>query len=229
MVEATTTACDTTRCSTQASIGGVQATTWTSTARQCRELEGRWSLAAYPLRGRRTCPVRGWLGSLLGMPSRVANFCVDASDPVAQAQWWEQVLDDFHIVPEGTMNDDEAELRGPGGRWLEFLKVPDSKTVKNRMHMCLRPVNTTRDAEVERILALGATVVDDRRELDDGGWVVFGDPEGNEFCLLARSADEAGIGGNHTGARRARHLPSGRAPRTDERVTLSLDGTKATH
>jgi hypothetical protein len=125
------------------------------------------------------------------MASRTANFCIDAVDPRAQALWWAQVLDDFEIVPEGTMEDDEAELRGPGGRWLEFIRVPEPKSVKNRMHMCLRPAGTTRDAEVARILALGASMVDDRRETD--GWAVLGDPEGNEFCVLATSAEDAGI------------------------------------
>lgn len=127
----------------------------------------------------------------MGVASRSANFSIDAADPLAQARWWEQVLDDFHSVPYGVMNEDEAALRGPGGRWLDFLKVPEGKTVKNRMHMCLRPVGTTRDAEVERIVALGASIVDDRRESD--GWVVLGDPEGNEFCVLATSAEAAGI------------------------------------
>ncbi len=127
------------------------------------------------------------------MASRVANFCIDAADPIAQAQWWEKVLDDFHVVPGGVMTDSEAELQGPGGRWLEFLRVPEPKTVKNRMHLCLRPVGTTCDAEVDRIVALGASVVDDRRGLEDGGWVVLGDPEGNEFCVLSTSAEDAGI------------------------------------
>ena len=128
------------------------------------------------------------------MASRSANFCVDCSDPIALARWWDAVLDDWHIVPDSEMNDDEAELRGPGGRWLEFLRVPEPKSVKNRMHICLRPVDATLDEEVERILGLGATIFDDRRGLpDNGGWVVLADPEGNEFCVLPRSAAEAGI------------------------------------
>lgn len=127
------------------------------------------------------------------MASRSANFCIDAADPIAQANWWNQVVDDFEIVPGGLMTEDEAELRGPGGRWLEFLKVPEPKAGKNRMHICLRPVATTCDAEVARILALGASVVDDRRGLDDGGWVVLADPEGNEFCVLDTTAEDAGI------------------------------------
>ncbi|MGC2168413.1 MAG: VOC family protein [Acidimicrobiales bacterium] len=127
------------------------------------------------------------------MTSRVANFTFDAGDPISQAHWWAQVVDDFHLVPEGAMNEDDAELRGPGGRSLEFIRVPDPKVVKNRTHLCLRPAGSTRDAEVERIIGLGATIVDDRRGLVDGGWVVLADPEGNEFCVLSTSAEDAGI------------------------------------
>ncbi|QUW20210.1 VOC family protein [Agrococcus sp. Marseille-Q4369] len=61
------------------------------------------------------------------------------------------------------------------------------------MHMCLRPVGTTCDAEVERIVGLGASIVDDRRRLEDGGWVVPADPERNEFRVLGTPAEEAGI------------------------------------
>jgi hypothetical protein len=129
------------------------------------------------------------------MVSRAANFSIDARDPRAQVAWWAQVLDDFVPDDSGDEEDDdgdEAGLRGPGGRWLLFLRVPEPKTVKNRMHLCLRPVDRTRDEEIDRLLALGATVVDDLR---DGatGWAVLADPEGNEFCVLSRSAEEAGI------------------------------------
>jgi hypothetical protein len=127
------------------------------------------------------------------MVSRTANFCIDAHNPRAQAQWWAQVIDDFR--PEDDDDDpdpDETGLHGPAGRWLLFLRVPEAKTVKNRMHICLRPVDRTRDEEVERILGLGATMVNDLR---DGarGWAVLADPEGNEFCVLSTSAADAGI------------------------------------
>ena len=115
------------------------------------------------------------------MTSRTANFSIDAHDPLAQAKWWDQVLDDFEFDAES--DDEEAALRGPAGRFLLFLKVPEEKTVKNRMHMCLRPVDRTRDEEVERLLGLGATMFDDRRA-PDSGWAVLADPEGNEFCVL---------------------------------------------
>lgn len=125
------------------------------------------------------------------MVSRTANFCIDAADPYAQMMWWAQVVDDFTPDPEASPDADECGLSGPAGRWLDFLKVPEPKTVKNRMHVCLRPVDGDRDSEVDRILGLGATMVDDRR--DQEGWAVLADPEGNEFCVLATSAEEAGV------------------------------------
>jgi len=124
------------------------------------------------------------------MASRTANFCIDSHDPRAQVAWWAQVLDDFE--PDDESTDDEAGLRGPAGRWLLFLRVPEPKQVKNRMHMCLRPVDRTRDEEISRLLGLGATIVNDLRD-GDTGWAVLADPEGNEFCVLSRSADEAGV------------------------------------
>ncbi|WP_380164030.1 VOC family protein [Jannaschia sp. R86511] len=124
------------------------------------------------------------------MASRTANFCIDAHDPRAQVAWWAQVLDDF--VPVEQDDEDEAELRGPAGRCLIFLRVPEPKTVKNRMHVCLRPVDRSRDEEVDRLLGLGATLVGDLRD-GDTGWAVLADPEGNEFCVLSTRADEAGV------------------------------------
>jgi hypothetical protein len=62
--------------------------------------------------------------------------------------------------------------------------------VKNRLHLDLVPA-TARDVEVERVVALGGTLVDDRRRPDGSGWVVLADPEGNELCV-ERSATERG-------------------------------------
>lgn len=62
-----------------------------------------------------------------------------------------------------------------------FLPVPESKTVKNRLHVDLAPDD--QEAEVERILALGATRIDVGQGAD-ATWVTLADPEGNEFCVL---------------------------------------------
>ena len=119
------------------------------------------------------------------MASRASNFCIDAADPYAQTMWWAEVLEDFTVDDSWAMksDDDECGLTGPDNRYLLFLKVPEPKSVKNRMHLCLRPTDRSRDEEIDRILGLGATLVDDLRR-GERGWAVLADPEGNEFCVL---------------------------------------------
>jgi hypothetical protein len=71
--------------------------------------------------------------------------------------------------------------------------VPDEKVVKNRLHLDLRPRSARRDEELVTLLAHGATVVADHREIrgDGTGWVTLADPEGNEFCILRSEAELA--------------------------------------
>ena len=69
--------------------------------------------------------------------------------------------------------------------------MPEPKTVKNRLHLDLVPVDRTRDEEVDRVLGLGAVLVDDCRRPDGTGWAVLADPEGNEFCVLRSEAERA--------------------------------------
>jgi hypothetical protein len=126
---------------------------------------------------------------MAAMASRTSNFCIDAADPWAQVRWWAQVLDDYRLVDDdGEMGPDEEEcwLVGPDDREIIFARVPEPKTVKNRLHLCLRPTDRSREEEVDRVLALGATMVADRRNGPDEGWAVLADPEGNEFCVLTR-------------------------------------------
>ena len=61
--------------------------------------------------------------------------------------------------------------------------VAEDKVAKNRMHLDLSPVDRSRDEEVERLLALGATHAD-VGQTGEESWVVLADPEGNEFCVL---------------------------------------------
>ena len=118
---------------------------------------------------------------------QILNISVDCADPYRLAGFWSQVLD-VPVGAEDEPGDDEVGIGLGGEQELLFLRVPEPKTVKNRMHLCLRPL-TSRDEEVARLLTLGATVADDRRREDGTGWVVMADPEGNEFCVL-RSAGE---------------------------------------
>jgi predicted enzyme related to lactoylglutathione lyase len=85
---------------------------------------------------------------------------------------------------------EECMIFSPDGRQrLLFIEVPEDKTVKNRMHLDLAPTDRTRDEEVERLLAHGATVHQDLRTPDGRGWVTLLDPEGNEFCVLRSDAE----------------------------------------
>ncbi|MGW3423537.1 VOC family protein [Streptomyces phaeochromogenes] len=80
--------------------------------------------------------------------------------------------------------DPEALIKGPaGGPSLLFVRVDGGVTVKNHIHLDLRPQGRTRDAEVERAIVLGARWIADHTRSDGGGWIVPADPEGNDFCV----------------------------------------------
>lgn len=114
------------------------------------------------------------------MASRFTELVVDCHDPRRLGEFWSALLgykvtdeDDNIVFIQG------AEGSGPG---ILFLKVPDEKVVKNRLHIDVNPVDREQHEEVERILALGATKIDIGQ--GDQSWVVLADPEGNEFCVL---------------------------------------------
>ncbi|MER7893340.1 VOC family protein [Micromonospora sp. NPDC094482] len=122
------------------------------------------------------------------MSVRIHNIGIDCHDTYALAGFWAQVFD-CPRQPDDFPGDPEAMLLPPGGPEVLFLAVPEDKVVKNRLHLDLEPTDRTRDEEVERLLAIGATQVADHRRSDGSGWVLMADPEGNEFCVL-RSAGE---------------------------------------
>jgi hypothetical protein len=105
---------------------------------------------------------------------------VDARDPEGLAAWWREALG-WVFVEEAS---GEFEIRPSVDRLpgLLFVPVAENKTAKNRLHLDFRPDD--RDAEVERMLARGATRVD-VGQADSDSWVVLTDPEGNEFCILS--------------------------------------------
>jgi len=111
----------------------------------------------------------------------MAAVVVDCADPRAMARFWAEATD--WTVHEVT--GDYAALRSAQGvgLYLEFIRTPDVKTVKNRVHLDLRPYpGDDHAAEVARLRALGATDADVGQ--GDVPWTVLADPEGNEFCVL---------------------------------------------
>ncbi|MDT7729439.1 MAG: hypothetical protein QOI21_6015 [Actinomycetota bacterium] len=126
------------------------------------------------------------------MPSVVENLIVDCADPYALAQFWSEVTG-RPLLDGDQPGDPEAIIVLENGVQLYFSQVPEVKTVKNRLHLCLAP-DVQRDVEVKRLLELGATMVADRRKPDGKGWAVLGDPEGNEFCILRSAAERAAAG-----------------------------------
>jgi predicted enzyme related to lactoylglutathione lyase len=115
---------------------------------------------------------------------RIQALAFDAHDPTALARFWEAALgwrvtdaDEEEVVVEPPADSEEDGVVPD----LLFLRVPEGKDVKNRLHLDLRPQNQA--VEVARLEDLGATQVSIGQG-DDVTWVVMADPEGNEFCVL---------------------------------------------
>jgi glyoxalase superfamily protein len=106
----------------------------------------------------------------------IAALAIDCHDPPGLARWWSRLLGG----PVEIDRDGDATLRTPGGLAIDFLRVPEAKSGKNRLHLDLR--TTDRAEATDQAIALGATRADD--VYDGGEWQVLRDPEGNEFCLL---------------------------------------------
>jgi hypothetical protein len=122
----------------------------------------------------------------------IRNITVDAHDPYALAAFWAQVTG-YTVHPDTGPADDEVLLQPPDGAGprLLFERVPEDKAVKNRVHLDISQPSGTRDGEVTRLQALGATVYSDHRRPDGTGWVTMRDPEGNEFCVERSIAERA--------------------------------------
>lgn len=129
------------------------------------------------------------------MTSFISHTTIDCHNAYELSEWWKPVLG--YVDIEGDPNlpgHEECMIRDPEtDHQLLFIEVEDAKSVKNRIHFDLRPREGTRDAEVARLVAHGASEVDDQRNhYGPGiGWVVMGDPEGNEFCILRSEAEIA--------------------------------------
>jgi len=115
------------------------------------------------------------------MSSNVFGVSFDAHDAQAAAGFWAAVL--RRTVADGANGDNatiNADPTVPGSR-IGFHRVPETKTVKNRMHFDL--ITTDFDTEISRLTGLGATKLN---EIKNGAhWATLADPEGNEFDVIA--------------------------------------------
>ncbi len=120
------------------------------------------------------------------MACRFTELVVDSRDPEALAAFWSAVLGYRELSRE----EDAIEIgpeEGFGGAapTLVFVPVPDPTPGKLRWHLDVSPTDRDQDAELERLLSLGARPAD-VGQTGEESWHVLADPEGNEFCLLLR-------------------------------------------
>lgn len=118
------------------------------------------------------------------MSLSIAAVTFDCDNAITLSEFWSQALGreidpgaeetGVHFASIGRSEE------GTSGPVLMFIKVPEGKTAKNRVHLDLDAVD--RAAEVDRLVGLGATVIHDRDEWGTR-WTTLADPEGNEFCV----------------------------------------------
>jgi predicted enzyme related to lactoylglutathione lyase len=119
------------------------------------------------------------------MPVRLHHIVIDAHDLPGLARFWAQALG-WQILSQ---REHEVvigpDVDAPIGICL--MPVTDAKVVKNRVHLDLTTEAADRDAEIDRLLALGAQRVD-IGQTGAESWTVLADPEGNEFCVIRPKA-----------------------------------------
>ena len=136
----------------------------------------------------RSCAVRsqqlGLRDSFDAMSLRWQCMNIDSIDPIPLARWWADLLGwriTFEEADQVVLEPPEGSPEDGVSPDMLFLRVPESKQVKNRIHIDLRPDDQA--AEVARAESLGARRVDVGQS-SAVSWVVMADPEGNEFCIL---------------------------------------------
>lgn len=143
-----------------------------------------WIDAMKPRRGRPRQSRKSAVSSI------IYNITFDCADPRALARFWGQVTG-WQVFEEPAPGYEESAvgMKGEGRPRLYFVKVPEGKTIKNRVHLDIMPADRTQDEEVARLTGLGARIVSDRRP--EVGWVLMADPEGNEFDVEISVAELA--------------------------------------
>ena len=127
--------------------------------------------------------------------ARIKDVVVDCVHPASVARFWAAALDGYEVAPyddaeierlralgiDDIEDDPTVLVEGPvGAPCFFFQRVPEGKVGKNRLHLDLMADDP--EVELARLIALGASVLADRRSSEH--WVTLADPEGNEFCLI---------------------------------------------
>ncbi len=110
----------------------------------------------------------------------VETVTFDTVDPDRLASWWAKAVgSDVNAVVPGEF----VLVALPSGLKLGFQHVDDPTPGKNRLHLDFSAADM--EAEVERLVSLGATETERQSFGDDFHWVVLADPDGNAFCVAA--------------------------------------------
>ncbi len=126
--------------------------------------------------------------------AQIRDLVLDSHHPASLARFWAEALDGYQVAAYDDVElerlrnlgvddpeDDPSVLVEPAsgvGLRLFLQRVPEARTVKNRLHLDLAVARATLEEELDRLVRLGATVLSQGPD-----WLVLADPEGNEFCL----------------------------------------------
>jgi catechol 2,3-dioxygenase-like lactoylglutathione lyase family enzyme len=123
------------------------------------------------------------------MACRLSEIVVDARDPEALAAWWAEVLG-YRVLgrEDGAVEIGPEAGFGGAAPTLVFAPVAEPSPGRSRLHLDLNATDRDQDAELERLLGLGATRAD-VGQTGEESWHVLADPEGNPFCLLSTRLD----------------------------------------
>jgi len=116
------------------------------------------------------------------LPSTIKYMTFDCHNPLLLAEFWSAALG-YKTENWPDIDGAASKPRDGGVPHIAFIKVPETKITKNRLHLDIQPIDGDMESEVERLVELGATRIDVLNE-PSGTWTVMNDPEGNEFCVL---------------------------------------------
>jgi hypothetical protein len=129
------------------------------------------------------------------VPVFVSHTTVDCHDAYALSEWWREILSyELDSDDPNEPGHEECSIHDPeSGHTLLFIEVPDTDLPDKRVHFDVRPRERSRDDEVAWLQTRGARLIADHRGIygPGTGWVILGDPEGNQFCVLRSEAEVA--------------------------------------